>query len=264
MVWRGVLDEDGDDGPAVGDERDFLEARPGDHLFCPFECEYCSFCRLKGRAPDMTLPADEVLLAFMRRANLDAFWSRAPDTVKGLRSMFWEQVEVGEAFGFQMFPPMGPFGPTCDSGMRTALGVLWRSQKPGRHEAKMKFSSTRKARAVHSDVHKASARAAEGALVWQAEKKRFVTTKAPADSEWFDAFVTGLRSRVGERRKQDHAISIEVICEVQKIFEEDWEAALDRPLECKREIAEGAVFMIVGHAGSLRGFELPKTVLTDL
>lgn len=241
-----------------------MVGRPGDHLFCPFECDLCSFFRLKGRRPDKTLPADALLLTFMRRANLDAFWSRAPDTIKGLRSVFWEQVEVGEAFDFQMFGPMGPFSSTYDSGIRAALGVLWRSQKPGRHEAKQKFSSVRKARSVHTDVYRASAKGAEGTIVWRSEKQRFVATEAPSDSEWFSAFMAGFRSRVGERRKQDAAIPIEVMCEVQKIFEEDWAMAQDQPLDCKRGIAEAAVFMIIGYAASLRGFELPKTVLTDL
>ncbi len=207
---------------------------------------------------------DDSLLAFIRRANLDAFWSKAPDTVRGLRSLFWEQVEVGDVFGFQMFQPMGPYGAFYDSGIRTALGVLWRSQKPGRHEEKQKYSSARKAWTVHTDVYRASARAIEGTLVWRSERGRFVATTAPSDSEWFASFMSGFRSRVGERRKQDAAISIEVMLEIQALFEEDWEEVRDRGIQQQREVAEAAVFMIVGYVASLRGFELPKTVLTDL
>ena len=79
--------------------------------------------------------------------------------------MFFSQVEVGEGFGFEMFEPLGPFGRSYNSGIRAALGILWKSRSPGRHEEKQKFSSLRKAREVHSNVHQASARGVEGSLI---------------------------------------------------------------------------------------------------
>jgi hypothetical protein len=53
-----------------------MDARAGDHLFCPFECDGCSFHRLRGEAPDGRSHQDQILLSYIRRANLDAFWSR--------------------------------------------------------------------------------------------------------------------------------------------------------------------------------------------
>jgi hypothetical protein len=40
------------------------------------ECDLCVFRKLKKRSPDVTNPGDELLIACIRRINLDAFWSR--------------------------------------------------------------------------------------------------------------------------------------------------------------------------------------------
>jgi hypothetical protein len=202
---------------------------------------------------------------YIRRANLDAFWSRRPGTVNGLVRLFLEQVEVGETFGFDMFEPPGFFSEKYASGMKAAVGVLARSQKPGRHEAKLKFSSARKARTVHTDVYQAMARAVEKALVWRSERTRFVATESPTDSAWFNAFMTGFKSRVGERRKQDAAISIHVMLAKQALLEQEWsQAVADGDLEERREIAENAAFFLFLFCGSLRGFEGPKVMLREL
>jgi hypothetical protein len=242
-----------------------MEARAGDHLFCPFECDGCSFHRLRGEAPDARSHQDQILLSYIRRANLDAFWSRRPGTVNGLLHLFLEQVEVGEMFGFDMFDPPGFFSERYASGMKAAVGVLARSQKPGRHEAKLKFSSARKARTVHTDVYQAMARAVEKALVWRSERTRVVATESPTDSAWFNAFMTGFKSRIGERRKQDAAISIHVMLAKQALLEEEWQQAVAAgSLAGQRETAENAAFFLFLYCGSLRGFEGPKVMLREL
>lgn len=260
-----MRDDDGEELRAPGEENDFLEARTGDHIICPFECDNCVFFRMKGYLPNWTDVKDLRLLIYIRRANLDAFWSRRPSTVKGLASLFLEQAAVGERFGFQMFEPLGPFGRKYDSGMRAAIGLLVRSQKPGLHEETMKFSSVRKARALHTDVYNASARAIEGGLVWRSDRARFIATKAPTDSTWFNAFMNGYRARVGERRKQDVAISIELMKAIQTSLEEDWEQARmqNDKIEMRRLAEHGAYYLFL-YCGSLRGFEGPKVKLSDL
>ena len=60
---------------------DFHEARDGDHALCPFECDTCIFRKLKKVSPNPTSSRDKLLLAMIRRMNLDAFWARARSTV---------------------------------------------------------------------------------------------------------------------------------------------------------------------------------------
>jgi len=64
------------------DHKEYEVARPGDGLLVPFQCDGCVFRRLRQVEPDSTSASDRVLfLMYIRRANLDAFWSRAPKTV---------------------------------------------------------------------------------------------------------------------------------------------------------------------------------------
>ena len=51
---------------APEEDRDYLEARGGDHLFCPFECNYCTFHQLKGRPPLARVKTDDILLTYLR------------------------------------------------------------------------------------------------------------------------------------------------------------------------------------------------------
>lgn len=202
---------------------------------------------------------------YIRRANLDAFGSRRPGTVYGLANLFAEQVKVSDHFGFSTFPLHGPFSRGYESGMRAAVGILWRSQRPGRHEAKMKYASVRKARAMFTNVYGASAAGVEGALVWRSNKTRFVATESPTDSAWFVNLMANYKVRVGERRKQDAAIPVEPIKAMQALHEGEWTNALDsgNALE-QRRVAENASFFLLLFCSSLRGFEGPKVGLTDL
>jgi hypothetical protein len=75
-----------DEGNLLVNEEDtlrFAVARPGNHLFCPFQCEICHFRNVQGRYPlvGSGLLGDVELLKCLRRVNLDAFWSREPSTV---------------------------------------------------------------------------------------------------------------------------------------------------------------------------------------
>jgi hypothetical protein len=240
-------------------------AREGDHLFCPFECDKCCFHRLRGKPSVAENDSNNTLLAYIRRANLDAFWARRPGTISGLRMLFREQVEVGESFGFEMLPPLGPFGRNYQSRMRAAIGILARSQRPGRDEDKLKFSSARKARTVHTNVYAASARGAEGSMTWRSERDRFVATTSPMETTWFNAVMTGMRARMGERTKQDAAISISVTKLKQELLEEAWRQALEQgDTQEQRRVAEHGAFFLFLYCGSLCGFEGSKILLTSL
>ena len=250
---------------APGEESDYLSARPGDHLFCPFECDSCAFFRLKHRHADPRNRTDSLLQVYIRRAILDAFWSRRPGTVEGMRRLFFAQADVGVFFEIEMFDRIGPFPHDYDSGMRSAIGTLWQSQQPGRHEAKQKYSSVRKVRSLHTNLHNASAKAASSSLVWRSEKGRFITTTAPSDREWHVRFMSGLHARIGDRRKRDAAISIEQMVAIQGFLERELrEAIKEQDSVSQRRTAEVACFFLVGYCGSMRGFELPKALLTNL
>jgi hypothetical protein len=101
--------------------------------------------------------------------------------------------------------------------------------------------------------------------VWRSDKSRFVATKAPTDSAWFVRFMAGFRMRVGERTQQDAAISIQLMLLLQQLLEEDWiqSSEMGNP-NARRTIAEHGAFFLFLYCGSLRGFEGPKILLTEL
>ena len=63
-------------------EMDFHEARNGDHLLVIFECDLCIFRKLRHTNPVSNLSQDYLLLACIRRIDLDTFWSRTRLTVQ--------------------------------------------------------------------------------------------------------------------------------------------------------------------------------------
>jgi hypothetical protein len=248
-----------------GDERRYLEARPGDALICPFECDECVFFRLERRWPDWTDPGTKFLGAHIRRVNLDVFWSRQSGTVRQNLREFKEQAIQGEEFGFAAFDPIGPFDRAYDSGMRAALGVLFKSQRPGRHEAKMKFSAARRARTIHTNVFKASAKGHELSLFVRTDKKRSIVSVNPTDTEFYTMFTIGLESRIGQRVKRDCAVSVELVVELQKMVEKDWEeAVLENDMEKMYDVAEWATYFLCTFCHSLRGWETMKAIISQL
>ena len=54
-------------------------------------------------------------------------------------------------------------------------------------------------------------------IIWSDQGLQ-VMASAPTDSKWFTRFMTGLRSKIGERRNQDALISIVLIIEIQRLL----------------------------------------------
>ena len=100
-----------------------------------FQCELCHARNILGRDPSYQDPAHQGLLLAIRRANLDAFWSREPKTVRANLREAMRMETAAKGYGIAcMTPPLGSF-PLADSvGMKAALTVLARSLDPGRHE----------------------------------------------------------------------------------------------------------------------------------
>jgi hypothetical protein len=104
-------------------------------------------------------------------------------------------------------------------GMRAAIGILCRTNRHDKHEANQKYSSARKARSVYAHIYLASGIGGETSQAIRSDKGHQPLSNALANSEWFNHFVTGLRSLIGERRKQDAEISIALMIEFQRRLE---------------------------------------------
>ena len=144
--------------PSPNKDQMYLQSRPGDYIYCPFECDECSFYRLTGYRSQHDNHTNKKFLDYIWRANLDTFWSCTQGTLYNITCIFSEEVTTGQNMGFQMFPTSpGPFPTYYDEGLQAALGVLTRSNHPGKHEAKKNISSACKARSVHANIYMDSA-----------------------------------------------------------------------------------------------------------
>ena len=54
----------------------FNQARPGDSVLAPFQCDDCCFSNLFLRDANRNSPGYQLILDLVRRANLDLFWGR--------------------------------------------------------------------------------------------------------------------------------------------------------------------------------------------
>jgi hypothetical protein len=89
---------------------------------------------------------------------------------------------------------MGPFPTNYDGGVRAAIGITCHTNMPSNHEAKQKYSSARKARSVNTNIYLASGLDGETPQSIRSDKGHQPISNAPTDSEWFNHFMTGLRS----------------------------------------------------------------------
>ena len=63
-----------------------------------FECDFCIFQKLRGES-SQTLNSDKVLLAAIRRINIDTFWSRTTNTVNRNRAKVEDGLKLSQQFG---------------------------------------------------------------------------------------------------------------------------------------------------------------------
>ena len=137
------------------DERRFVEARQGDMLGVPFQCESCWFGNLKKRDPVSNDPLDKLLLGYARRVNLDMMWSRERGTGNGWLRNIRKGKKMSEELGLN--PVVLKIGawPVCDNqGFQIAIETLRASQRPGRNDSSYtQFDTIRKLRTSYAIVN---------------------------------------------------------------------------------------------------------------
>jgi hypothetical protein len=151
-------DEEGEVITSDNEEKRFVEARAGDHLTTPFQCEKCHFRNIYARDPILRDLQDEECLDFLRRAVMDAFWSREQSTVKSNLYEAKRGARSAGRFGFPEgsgTPPMGPFPLSDDFGMKAAMLVLDRSLDPGKYADYVQWETFRKARSAVINISQA-------------------------------------------------------------------------------------------------------------
>jgi hypothetical protein len=193
----------------------FPVGRDGDHLLMPFECNLCIFRKLKSCNPIPNNQQDTLLTACIRRANLDAFWSRAKSTATSNRDKV--------AFGIKMSTLVGLLGPYELDGplpeedhceYEVTVEMLLHSRQAGTYsESYTEFDRIRKLCSAFSNHCRASARSNCISMMALGGQKgnyqRFATD--PCSLFWFYCFIEGAHHRMGQDWRPKKAIPVELL-----------------------------------------------------
>jgi len=250
-------DEGGFHWAMAKDNDRHLCAREGDHLVTPFQCDICVFRNLHGRNPGAH---DDLVMACIRQANLDACWGREKATVASTLRAVRQTIQLLGPVGVPPpFPALGPFPVGDEFGYAMAIAMLLKSRQPGRYANYQQFETLRKLRAGFSNVFMASS-ASQGSLrLMGGDKAKQHLCNCPTNSLWFERFAKGCLSRMGQIVRQDRAVSLELMHALCSLLEQEWEAASG--LKEKAQIASLGAYSVVAFCGSFRG---PEVFMTDL
>lgn len=236
----------------------FKEARNGDQLMTPFQCDHCHFGNIQGRRPIADRNEDAGLLLCIRRANLDAFWSRERSTVyANLREGIRFEANCRKLGITNSIPGPAPF-PTCDSfGMTVAVAMLMRSLDAGKNSSTVQFETMRKMRGFFSNMTHAT-HGGLGAVFMAEDRSAGVVTNAVTNGPWFKRFVRGCHRRMGDVWLPDRPLTIDELTRALELLEEDW-LNLEDDVTGRAVTAETATMLLAGFFGALRGEEIIRT-----
>jgi len=237
-----------------------MSARDGDHLTTPFQCDLCVFRNLKKCNPG---PHDDLVMACIHQANLDACWGRESATVSStLRATRHTITLLGPVGLDPPFPTLGPF-PVADTfGYTMAIAMLLKSRQPGRYASYQQFEILRKLRAGFSNVFMTSVLGQESLRLVGGDRAKQHLCNCPTNTLWFERFSKGCLSRMGQIVRQDRAVSLELMHALCSLLEQEWTGASD--LRGKTQLACLGAFSIIAFCGSFRGNEVFMTNLHGL
>ena len=194
------------------DHKEYEVARPGDGLLVPFQCDVCVFRRIRKEEPDSSSVSDRVLLMYIRRANLDVFWSRAPKTVAnelGNATRNIRNISFLKLSGPYYDPGPAPSSDSC--GYEAAVSLLVDSQQPGRyHDSHKQWESVRKLRSTISNFERTSFGVSQVALVADDNGSTTRFRGGGTSSYWFNRFAQGIGNRMGSDIRNNVTVSTEL------------------------------------------------------
>jgi hypothetical protein len=150
-------------------------------------------------------------------------------------------------------PPLGPWPLEDSVGMKAAIAVLDRSLDKGVYEDTVQWDTFRKQMSTVTNISQAAVGGLENS-VGAYERKRMWISNVVSHQFWFSRFMSGIHKRVGQVRKPDKEMSIDVLHAADGILEAQWNGA--RTLSQKKRIAEMGTWYNGGFCTGLRGEEM--------
>ena len=246
LVWRRRQDKDR-----------FMHARDGDMWLAPFQCDLCWFINLTGREAMPGIRLDNRLLGYIRRANLDYFWSRATSTVGANFRWLKKEMKFSQELGMNPISvAMGPWPLGDQQGFQLAIVILKSSQEPGAyHDSHQQFDTIRRLRTVHHHCHDAGVDGVMSACSFQGDRgKVYCMSSSPTHSLFHSRFIQGLEERMGKEIRQQKGLAPEVLRPILEMYEMDLKKIEPGSEVWRLTIMAGSYFALL-YGGSLRGNE---------
>jgi len=222
----------------------------------PFECDSCIFRKLSHRDPRQASPQDQLLLAGIRRVNLDAFWSRAKSTVDGNASELRKGLKISQLVGLDgPCVHLGPLPEHDHCGYEVAIQMVLYSRRPGLNASThLQMDTIRKLRSAFGNQARSAPQSTGESLSLGDQKGQYQRVgKEPSGSFWFSRFYQGCAKRMGQEWKPNRAMSIKLLLAVLEAGEARIHAA-----SSEVELNSWVVlhtFMVTAYVISLRGDE---------
>ena len=237
----------------------FVEGINGAFLIVPFQCDLCWFHNIKRCEPNQTSYSDKRLLNYIRRANLDLIWSRAPGTHASTKTGVMNMIKSWKELGIT--PPLTDLGPhPVDDrvGFQLALAELKYSQNQGINtKFHLQYDSVRKLRTAFSHLHEGSFRSSTDRLISFRNHKGdlFKLSSSPTQSQFFTLFSRGLLLRMGRQTKVNLGLDYRILLVILERLESDYLNSFVTSNE-RREYVMIASFLVIGFVLALRGHEI--------
>ncbi len=202
--------------------------------------------------------SDIRLLGYIRRVNLDVFWSRESSTIASLLSQLRKGKRMSQYLNMDPINlPIGPWPVRDDLGFQVAIEILRASQEPGRNVKEyQQYESIRKIRSAYSSIFESSPIASKIGLSFKGNKGAMVHfTDSPLNSLFFRSFMSGLEKRMGKVVCQDLGLDVRILV----LMLEHMESDIRDPTESwarKRHLAMCSGAFVALYAGALRGGEV--------
>ena len=235
---------------------DFIEARNGDHLLVPFECDTCIFRKLKKRDPITDSYQDQLLQVMVRRMNLDAFWSRARSTVGENTRRVRQTLKFSKMLGLEgPYEHQGPYPLEDHCGYQIAACILLHSTQKGRYNQDYtQFETIRKLRTSFASHNKTLPKSNMINLTMSDNKGKYARISSDkCGSLWFSRFMIGLKIRMGSVTRPNKALTIELmLLLLNKVEDKIYES--QSPSDEHRWTMFG-IYIAISYVLSLRGNE---------
>ena len=258
---KKVLDEEGNVWYKQGQTEDRINhGVRGSHASISFQCESCWMINLEGRLPVVGL--DDLYVACIRRANLDASGGRAVSTIIAKASSIRRTVRECELIRKAPFiPTRGPMPMSDPVGMGMAVEMLLHSvvAAPRLKDQKfIQFDTMRKLRSTFTSAWESSPQGISEGSTFTSGRSRVTVTSCPTQQMWFSLFIRGAEVRMGYAAQRNLPFGSGVIARLLELVKEEMNS---QSATLAREYTKLGATIALALCASLRG---PEVFLLDL